>query len=437
MLQGISNSYQDLSRQAQSIASKTNRGDVLESAFMTGADILSAGSLQLEKVTGRAVAEAGGKQAIGVLLGEGATNLEKNILKFPVVRDLVERNLATAGKTVMSETLSQYMFREGKSVAAGYLFKRPVFYQANLGLAEDALGNVVKGNYSAAAKDAAWLGVQMIKGGPLGGAAWLFGMGKNMTSKLAYGKMSLIDELSSRFGTGERTQIADLLRIISESDFAKAKEYEGVLRVMQESSKRVYGSDVITASDNLMTTFLGREPSTITVQEWLETQLKWKQADDLAQTELQKLVEEGVITAEEARRYTPVRWDASMRNSAATVAKEAGVNPDDQWLAVQELGDRMGFSNNQNLMNRLKYEIYNNAGGTGDVQKAIQGIDAASTLAKGSKGMKTELAKLGYVLGEPVGGRSIEHLDAEGLPKLVSSAAKGEVDLFDALSLAL
>lgn len=431
-LNGIGDSYQDLTKQAQSIGAKANRGDVVQSAFMTGADILSAGSLQLENVAGRTVAEAGGKEVVNLLADEGATSLEKQILKSPVVRELVERNLTQAGTTAMSESVPELLYRSGKQIATGYLLKRPVFYQSNLGLAEDGLKSVVQGHYTQAAKDAGWLGIQMIKGGPIGGAYWLFGKVKATASKLSYGTGSLIDEMSSRIGDGNRTQVADLLTQIKKHDPEMAIKYEDALKVMQESSRRVYGEDVVSATNNLMTTFEGQDLSKLNARDIIETQLRWKQADDTAQTELKKLVDKGVMSVEDSKKYTPVRWDAGMRDATVNEIHAAGVDSEAQWTAVQNLAETMGFSNNQNLMDRLKYEIFTNAGGTGDVEKAIQGIDAASTIPKGvTSGLKKQLADLGYVLGEPAGGRGIEHIESDNLPKLVSEAAQNHVDMFD------
>jgi hypothetical protein len=432
-LNQIADQYQQLSKDSQTVASKADRGNVVESAAMTAGDILSFGDLNLATVAGKDVAEAGGKQAINVLLDEGASNLEKIAMKVPNVRSLLMRNLEAGGKIAASESLLGYLAREGRHLAFNLLVKRPVFYQSNIGLAKDTLNHVMEGNYSQAAKSAAWIGIQALEGGPLGAASKGFSWLKNLSGKLAYGKGSFIDELSARIGDGNRTQIADYINKAHKTfPEGQGKQFEEAFRISQETSKRVFGQDINAAVDNFLTSYEGQDLSKVAPAQIVKDLVNHRQADTIIQDEAAKLVKAGKMTEDQAKRLVPVRWTALTRDGAATAIEKAGLGINAQLDAWQSYAEAHGLDNNKNLMQRVEYEINANAGTSGDIRNTILGIDAAQTIPQGSNdALRNKLAKLGYVMAEPVGGRNVNYLDVSETPKLISSAAKDNIDLFD------
>lgn len=431
-LRQMADQGQQLSKDAQTVASKADRGNIVESAAMTAFDIASFGSLQLGEVGAKQALQAGSKEALNALLSSGASNLEKAAMKFPNVRSLLLRNLEKEGKILASETLPGYFAREGKQLAIGLLIKRPIFYQSNVGLAKDSLNHIMEGNYNQGAKSAAWIAIQALEGGPLGVASKGFTWLKNLSGKLAHGKGSFIDELSARIGDGRRTQIAD--HITKSKSFPAGQDRaEEVFRIAQETSGRVFGKDVNAAVDNFLSSYDGQDLSKITPGQIVKDLANHRDADSLIRRETAKLVQAGKLTQEQADRLVPVRWSAMTRDGAATAIEKAGPNPNMQHEAWQTYAEAHGLDNNRNLMDRIEYEINANAGGSGDIRRAILEMDAAATIPQGvSDPLRKGLARLGYVVAEPAGGRRVNYLELNDTRKLISEAAKGNIDLFDA-----
>lgn len=436
LLDGLSDSYWELSKRSSSVASRVEKekNQIPSSAIMTAVDVLSAGKLRLGAVGPRQAVQVAGRDELDALVSQGASSLERAVMNIPNVRANIMRTLEKEGRLVAGETAPHVVKRMGKDIAIGYLLKRPIFYQTNIGQAKDGLNAVMTGDYPAAIRDAAWLGIQMIEGGPLGavnkGYKWL----KDTGQKLTYGKGSFIDELSSRIGDGNRTQLARLVNTAYKQSDEAGKRIEEALRVSQEVSKRVYGDDVVSAADNFMQTYAGVDTGKLSGADLVRDLLNWRNADEAAQTGLKQLVTKGVLTADEAARYTPVRWSAATRDAVATAIEKAGLNADDQWKAVQELSEQpgVGFGNNERLMDFIQNAIYKNAGTTTDAANVIREMDAAVALANGiPKSLQKQLNKLGFVLAEPKGGRLVPHLELEDTGKLISAAKNGRVDVFD------
>lgn len=431
-LTDINNGLNDLNKENSKILDGPTPVQRAKDVTETAVNALSLGSLQLAAVGGKEVAEAGGKQAIKVLMDEGATNLEKLVLKFPVVNSLVERNLASSATRAASETTAELIRREGQNVVTNLLIKRPVFYQSNIGQAESLYKNMLEGDYKGALTDSAWLGLQMINGGPLGAAKNVAGYAKSASSKLAYGKGSFIDEVSSRIGDGNKAQIARFITKAQQRAPEEAKKIDEIFRVSADLNTRITKGKIAEAADNFLRTYTdaGIDLANVTPSQLYKDMDNWYQADkiwkDAAEAGQLKL------TAEEAAKYTPVRWDASTRTAIANAVATAGNNPSDQMKALLEIADNpgVGFSNNNNLMLRVE-KIIKEANSAEEAAKAIQAIDAAAVTPKYiDSAIMKKLNSLGYTIAEPVGGRVVPFIDAESTPKLISGAIKGS-KLFD------
>lgn len=403
--------------------------DVVE----TGVNLLTFGELTLAKVGAKEVAEAGGKSTIKALLEGGTANkLESLLLKFPTTRALIERNLSAGATRLASETTAQYVRREAQHVAANLLIKRPIFYQANIAQTESLYKNMMEGDYKGALTDSAWLGVQMVSGGPLGGGKWLAEKAGGKASALSYGKGSFIDELSSRIGDGNKAQIARFITKAQQRTTTVGKEIEDAFRVFETKNMTVTKGRAVEAVDNFLRTYTdaGIDLATLTPSQIYKDMDNWYKADKLWREA--SLAGKLKMTVQQAARYTPVKWDASTRNSIANVVRGAGDNPDDQLKAVLKVADNpgVGFGNNKNLMLRIEKIIGENQNAE-KAAKAIQAIDAAQISQEYlDKSIVKKLNELGYVIAEPVGGRKVPFLDAEDTKKLVSGAIKGS-EIFD------
>lgn len=424
-LNDLNDGYNSLNKENSKIVNGPSPGQRVQDMIETAINILSLGSLGLTEVGGKQLIAAGSSEARQALISQGATNLEQLIMRVPAARTLITRNIeemaAREGQKMAGESAWQFIKRNSEKIATGLLIKRPVFYQANIGQAESLYKNVLKGDYKGALTDAAWLGVQMLSGGPLGKAKDTVTYTSSGVKKLAHGKGSFIDELSTRFGSKKADQLAKY--VVKSND----KNVEKALRVMQDVNMGITRGDVARAADNLMATYSHLDASEIaklTPKRIVEDMMKWRDVDEIWNTAVKsgKLP----ISAIEAKRYTPVRWDASTRTTVANAVKKAGNDKNEMLKAVETVAEQpsSGFGNNKNLMQQIKKIIAESpdAKTAGD---AIQEIDAAlATTAKIPKFISKQIAAKGYVMAEPVGGRIQNFIETEDLTKLISGAIK-------------
>lgn len=429
----IGKSLQDLSKDNSKIVDSPKPWERAWAIAETATTALSLGSLGLTDVGGAQLLEKGATKGTQQLVStelrqaivdQGANRVEQLLMKVPAARQLITRNLteiAAKEAGLAGETAWQFVQRNSKQLAVDLLIKRPVFYQANMGQAKSLVHNLVEGKYKGAVTDAAWLAVQMFDGGPLGAAKTIGGYVGSGTKKLAYGKESFIDTLSQRFGSKKADQLA---RYVINS---KDPEVEKVLRVAQDVNLHITNKDVQRAVDNFMSTYSHLSPDALdalTPKQIVQDLKNWRDADEIWNT----AVKSGKLplTAKEAARYTPVRWDASTRSSVADAVKHAGDDKAAMLEAVQKVADSpsAGFGNNANLMQNIE-SIINKAPDAKTAAKDIQAIDAAlATTAKVPKFISKQLAAKGFVIAEPIGGRVQNFIETEDLTKLVSGAIK-------------
>lgn len=405
----------------------------------TAVNLLSLGSLSLAEVGGKQALEAGSKEAVSALVDQSATGLEKTMLKFPAFKSLVIRNLekdaTRSAEKLAGETTSQMLVRDSRKIASDLLIKRPIVYQSNIGQAQSMYNNILQGNYKGALTDAAWLGSQMVEGGPLGFIAKNASLAKSGIKKLAVGKGSIIDELSKNIGDGNPAQIARFIQKtgpkVSENDLEK------VFRIGTETNLRMSGESVQRAVDNILTHYdqrgIPREsisPGMI-YQDWKN----WQKGADLAD-QIDKVAYggEGKVVAG--------AWDQRDRQAILDTLKAAGDGFQDKANALTEMGQRPGVAWGQNhlLLNKLD-DVLNNAYRAGGdqkaideaIQKGIQSIDAGAVATERiPKVLLKQMADLGYVPIEPVGGRITPIItDMNETRKLVTGAIKGDKQIFD------
>lgn len=401
--------------------------DVVE----TAANVLSFGNLQLTNVAGKQLLEQGTKQltkeATEKLIASSATKFESKLLQSKAFRSLVERNIQSVAKreaqTLVGETAWQYTQRNARKIAMDLLVKRPVFYEQNIGQTQSLWNNILEGDYKGALTDAAWLSTQLLNGGPIGAFGSILSKGNAATKRLARGRESFIDNLSTRFGDKKSDQIA---RFVD-----KNPEAEKTWRIIQESNLRATGDRVPNAVDNFMSTYsyMSDEQLAKLTPEKITTDIKnWYEADQLIKNNAEKFG----LKSGEAARLTPVRWDAATRTTVADAVRGAGDDKMAQIAAINAFSDNpsAAFTANQNLMDNLT-RIIETSDSAEIAAKRIQAIDAAvATPKRVPKKIQEQLAKLGYTVAEPQGGRTVDSLDLEDTRKLVSGAIKDE-NLFD------
>lgn len=410
------------SKQALSSATdvRNHVGDVAETAV----NILSLGKAKsLESI-----AESGGKE----LATEGLTGLTNKIgtyaedilSKIPAVRDLFARN---AEKMALpTEMTSQSITRNLKNIAFGLLIKRPIVYQTNIGLAQDVYKDILSGNYPQALKDSAWIGAQTISGGPLG---WFFRTGDKLTSKigeLASGTNSFIDEVSKSIGNKSPAQITDYLNNLEKNNPKEFKRATNILKIAQEVNLQASDNDAIKAAQALTSHYdqHGIDLAQLTPSQIVDDMDKWSQADEIARK---------LSPKDEPTEYVAVRWDSKAKSALAKRVQEAGNDVQAMTQAVADLASQpgVGWGNNQLLVSRITRAIMD-SGSAEEAASKIRKISTVSTLAKDiPKKEAKKLAKLGYSVAEPFGGRKTPKIDLNDTRKLVTMASNGNTDIFD------
>ncbi len=439
-LAGFSESFKQLSHENEQLSdgpTPLQRGAAIAE---TGVNVLSLGRYQLAK----AVVKGGAKQIVKVgakdALQEGSTKLEKLIATVPAVRGLIERNAASLakreGQRLAGETTAQYISREGKRVAAGLLIKRPIFYELNIGGAQDAYNQVMSGDYDDALKTSAWLGTQMLNGGPLGAAFKGFSWLKNTAGKLAYGKQSFIDEVSRQIGNKNPTQIARFLETMRQKAPEELKEAEKTFRILQETNLRSANENAKIAAENVLQHYIqhGYNLADVTPSQLYKDMRNWAQADELAQRTLRSGLVRGV-SPEDAGKYAVVRWDQTAKEGLANAVSKAG-NHQEMIDAVYKLADQpgVGWGNNPILIKRIEQAIVQSKNAD-EAADAIRGITAASAqLDTLPKKVADQLSKLGYTVAAPFGGRLTPVVGPQDTRKLVTAAIKGDNKVFDLAS---
>lgn len=434
LMTAISKANQDLSKQAQAISQGPSPTQRASDVANTAVNILTLGSLSLEKAAAKDVVEQGVK---GLVNSDSLTTLEKLVTRVPAARQLIERNAASTMKIAAGEDIGQLITRQGKNVLTGLLIKRPLFYQQNFNGVKQVYNELLSGNYDSAIKSSAWLGTQMIQGGPIGavygGAKWF----KGKLGKLAYGQGSFIDELSKRIGDGNPAQIARFIATAKERAPGQYKDIEKTFRILQESNLQVADNNLKTAVDNVLTHYEqhGIDLSTLTPSQLFKDMNNWAEADQLAQKTLRAGLVEGIRT-EEASKYVVVRWDTPTKAALAKAIKSAPADYGPQGLKtiLHDFADRpgVGWGNNRLLMTRLEEAIDTSV--TAD--EAAKKIKDISTAAAMVKGVPSEVAKrlesMGYAIAEPFGGRKNPVLTGiEDTRKLVSGALQRDNEIFN------
>lgn len=437
-LQDLSSAQQDISKEAMKISSGPTPIQRAQDVAETAVNVLSLGSFGLAEVGAKQSYQAGGKEALKVLVDEAATPLEKVAFKIPAVKALVVRNLEQGAKreaqTLAGETIDQYLVRNSRKIAADLLIKRPIFYQSNIGQANSLYKNVLKGDYKGALTDAAWLGVQMIEGGPLGFVAKNGSLLKGKVAKLAYGNESLIDELSKGMGDGNPAQVARFLTTLEKKAPNEFMEAERVFRIGTETNLQMAGNDTQKAVQNILTHYdqRGVPRENITPSKLYKDWKRWQKGAEIAD-EIDKIAYggEGKVVAGS--------FNQDDRLGIINTLRGAGPEFQAKSNALIEMSQRPGvaWGNNSLLMNKLETVLNNAYRNGGDIEteleKGIKAINAGAVATeKIPKKLLKQMEEIGYIPVEPVGGRKTPIItDINDTRKLITGAIKGNTEIFD------
>lgn len=434
--QDLSKAYDNINKENNKLLEGPTPAQRAKDVVETAINVISLGSLGLAEISGKTLVEQGAvkggkyallsKEAIDATIQQGASSVEKMMMKNGAIRNLVTRNLTELaqkeGQQLVGESAWQFASRNSKKLAVDLLIKRPVFYQSNIDQSQSLYKHLMDGEYKGAATDVAWLVVQTLNGGPLGKAKDYAGYAKTAISKSAKGKASVLDELSKQIGTKDWKQFGEY---IANSTDPQMKKYA---QVLQDSNLNVTRGDVKRAVDNILSSYAHLDPAKLTPQLIMDDIQKHRDAFEIFQTYIKSGTSN--INAETAKKLVPVRWNALTRTRLADGIAKLGDDKEAWKALVNEMGDKVGFTNNFSLRTQLDNIIENSATAE-DARYSIQSIEAAVGSSKYvPKPLQQKLAKLGYVMAEPLREVKNNFIETDDLTKLISNAIK-DPNIFD------
>lgn len=363
------------------------------------------------------------------VVGAG-TAVDDALQRIPAFRDLVLRNekffVDRAAARVAGETTSQFLGRASKDIAVGLLIKRPVVYQSNIAAAQGIYADLLTGEYDQAVRDAALVASQAVSGGPLGWAIRMGRAGVGKLRQLAVGENSFIDEVSKQIGNGAPSQIGDYIKKLEATDPKQYARVERVFRIAQEVNLRGAGDNPTRAANAVVTHYQQHaiDLAKVTPERLVNDLDRWAQADAIAQK----------LSPKTGAQYVAVRWDTPAKNALAARVEAAGDDFKAMADAVTEVASQpgVGWGSNPILMARITNAI-RSAKSAAEAAQRIRGIATTATIAKDiPPSVAKKLAKLGYSLAAPEGGRKTAKVSYADTRKLVSSVSSGKDDgVFD------
>lgn len=428
LVKNVADMQNELVGESAKIESKVDRGDVLESAAWTAATIIGAGKLKTASTgaSGGALAyKTGGKQAIKELVEISATDLERAFMKSPAVRSLIERNTTEFAKRgiqqMAGENLAQFVAREGRAIATNFLFKRPLFYEQNIGDAKKIYEGIIESDEGQSLRSAAWLGIQMLDGGPLGVMAKNYNWTKGKIRDLSIGQGSFIDEVSRRTGIDVA---GELMRLKIEDPLQYARD-EKTWRVFQEMNLRMGGDDPIEAARLFLSNHsrMDSDLTQLTYKDITEEAYRHLRAQQVAKA-VGKMKIKG-YTKEQLQNAVVVRWDSVMKRGAAKAFIDGGAE------GLLKHAQANGYAENKSIMEYLG-KLIKEGGTPEEVAGRIKSVPTALTKLPLPVKAQKALANTGYFIAIPESGiRHTPYVELDDTRKLISAAAKGDSDLFD------
>lgn len=433
-LKNIRGSREHINDRLKPISQGKTAGERNKEIAETVVNLLTIGRLSSVKAVGKEAAQ----ESINGTLAGAASKIESALLRVPAAKELIERNAAQLAtrqaQRLAGESFEQYMVREGKSVAAGLLIKRPLFYQQNIEDGSKIYHSMMHGEYGDALKTAGWMATQMIGGGPIG---YFLEAGKKAGVKLrdlSFGRHSLIDTLSSQIGSGSSGQIVRYLNKLKEKAPEEYNKSVEVFRIMQETNLRVANEHVDNAVSNILRTYdqAGVDRNTIHPKDIVEDYKRWHEAALTADSLSGQKIEG--MTPEQVNNLVVVRWDSVMKRGLANAFENT--NDDRQAMAevLSDFADRTmnGWGNNPNLMKQLT-KIINESYSSKDAANKIRAIETATAIPKNlPKSVRNKLNKLGYGVAVPMAGvRKTPIVRLEDTRRLITAAIKGDETVFD------
>lgn len=323
--------------------------------------------------------------------------------------------LSAAGKQATAAQIS-------KAVAVNLLLKYPLTYNAFDSTGQQVYAELDNNKYGDAVKTIAFNAALLLSGGPIG---W----GLKNAAKLAKATSiaaglrpgSILDELSSRIGNGDRRALAGIAQKLV--DNGNESEVKSMVVGLESNLARAGGNP--SQAVNLIVDHLENYVSwgslkNATHQEvWDNITNYFKHAEGL-----QQLKSEGQIAgmaSDDERAVVPGRFAVQDKNAIAAAVSQDG---EDGWKAFKTANPNSAAANNVNLDKQITH-IIDTIKSPEARNEAIRSIPAQFGLDGVPKDYAKQMAKDGYIAIVPKSHNLPVVPFAETSGKLATSGAEG------------
>lgn len=437
-LRDLSNQQQELSNGSKGIATQADRGNVVEGAVKTFADIMAFGKftpsssvMELSKAPDATKLYHGlGFSANllkeGSLTGEAISRIESIASKVPSVKDILVANGAKFGAT--SSVFKQSI----KDATTALLLKQPLVYHSTIEDMHTTIEDLASGKYGDALAKTFWTAQLALSGGIFGEAAKAFGKGKDLLALKTLGKSSYWDEIAKRTLGGNPKLWVDWLNKLKQSDPEKFKRVEKVMRQAQEHNLRVWKTGE-KAADQVAAHYAsnhGVELGNISFSKFMDRELKyWDNLEKV--NEAARVGKLKSFNGEKLKEGSVAigLFDQSAREELIVNLKKLSYEDRLKYLQAARADGATFWAQHDTMYTKL-YNIVQSLDDKNKMEAAIKEIDAASGLKGLPKKLQKELAKDGYIAIVPKNNLT-KVIPVEDTRKLITGAIKKGDEVFD------
>lgn len=405
-----------------------DQANTVKAAIGTASDLVTVLTLGIASPTVLAANRAAATTLDGATeLAQGASiisklaNSEEDFAKFAplsqqVLKIATTQVLQAAGKQATATQIS-------KAVAVNLLLKYPLTYNALDGTGQQVYKQLDNNQYGDAVKTIAFNAALLFSGGPIGwGLKNATRLAKATSVAAGLRPGSILDELSSRIGNGDRRALAGIAQNLVKN--GNESEVKNMVVALESNLARAGGNP--SQAVNLIVDHLENYVSwgslkNATHQDvWDNLTNYFKHAEGLQQLKVSGQIEG--VASDDARAVVPGRFAVEDKNAIAAAVSGDG---ESGWSAFKQANPNSAAANNVNLDKQVTH-IINTIKDPSARGEAIRSIPAQFGLDGIPKEYAKQMAKDGYIAIVPKSHNLnvVPFADTSG--KLATSGAEGD-----------
>lgn len=303
-----------------------------------------------------------------------------------------------------------------RASATNLALKYPIYFNIISSTGNQIYKELDQQKYGDAIRSTAFNALLFLSGGPIGHALKYGGSVVKGVSNRTFGQASFWDELSTYFGKGQADGFVKAItdHANSISDPAARKQFIKNISSVEATNVNAVGGNAAQAALRLANGMKSQYGDTIKLGEIEHA---------TAIQDMVNMAEAMRITQEEASakglgQVVVGRLDSRDKAGIAAALKEAPAdNRANTWEQLKQQNPSQAWANNANFDRQMKAIINQHSADTGEMVKAIYGIQAQTTVEGFAKSTLEKLASKGYV---PIKPSHLEAPFAEGTGRVVT-----------------